>query len=654
VSRVGAGSLLVGGLCALLVLPPPAAAAPDQEPSVSWQHEWLPTRLFDYRHQGWKTVNEAALWALYVTHDETIRHEADGSTVRRWEFELSVRDPDRIGELFHVGSRDPDTDTTFSAFEVTWTTGGRTTSFSEDDLLEVAYDAGSPYISARTGLYLPIDRRSPGILRGTLETHDRPEEGFASLMAGFEPLQVEQPCRHRTVRVEVPQGTPLSFETRFFTPAEPVVAVTEGGFDTYTWRFSTLWPPAFERAMPHPLDSYPVLWWSNVAQWTELAGKLDAAWEPELVATREMTAWAEELVAGRTGTLERARAIHDAVADGWDYLGFYPGESGWIPHPAEECWVARLGDCKDKTALMVTLMRAVGLQAHPAVVHAGATFALPSTPQNVFNHAIVWVDDGDEGFFLDSVDAGLGSYPVRATLADREALIVDAVRGGLRHIPTTPAERWLHEDETVLRIAEDGSARVEVTRRWVGVAANERAYAASRTEPHRWTRRQRSELLAGFPGAEIVSLDEGPDLGEPGDAWTLRASLSQPLAIARQGAHALVHLPWLGVRSPGSVPVDRGDRTHPEVLAPLHLRSRVKLVLPPNLAVLALPPGGGEERERWLSRLEARAEGSEVVVDLLVVEHPGPMDKGLQEARRNFVAAVGDLQAQAVVLRVAP
>ena len=90
---------------------------------------------------------------------------------------------------------------------------------------------------------------------------------------------------------------------------------------------------------------------------------------------------------------ERARAIVRFVQDDVRYVGVEIGENSHRPHTPAWVLDRGFGDCKDKSLLLVSLLRAAGLEAWPSLVHASAGQRLPkSTPSpDVFNHAIVQV-----------------------------------------------------------------------------------------------------------------------------------------------------------------------------------------------------------------------------------------------------------------------
>lgn len=634
-----------------------AAKGADDGPAIRWNHPWVPRRYFDYRHERWRHIKEADLGVLIEDATERYTYGAKGSVEHHQSYTMRVRDPDWLPEFWHLVTRSPLRETRILEFDVTWEYAGRTRVFGEADLIEYTQAPGATYISDDVGLWLPLDRSKPGVLRVSVTTRDGPHVGFEEYIGNQELLQLGPYVKSRTLIIEAPQSQPLRFETRFFTLQELPAPEAVGASYRYTFTFETLYRFLGEHSMPDARDSFPSLAWSNQPSWEHTAALVYAQWEPELASTDAMDRWAAELVEDLETVADQALAIHDAVATDWDYLGFYPSASGWIPHAAAHCYSTRIGDCKDKTALMISLMRSVGLDAWPAIVSAGTPHQLTEVPTlGGFNHAIVAVSDpSQEGgvFFLDSVDAGIGSRPVGEWLQDRDALMLKPEGGGLVHIPPTPPERWLEEDETIITLDADGIAEATLVWRWVGSRANEEVARRSSTDPEKWARILRRAILKSWPGAEILALEEGPDPESPRDAWLLTATLRSEHLASRAGPHLVITPPWVHGRDPARLPVDAGRRVHPVVLDPLFQRSTIRVRIPAGATVVALPQVLDKQRDDWSATLASSADvAGEVEVILEVREEPGRMEPGLEEARRNFARAVEAAQQRPIILRM--
>lgn len=634
-----------------LLLPLALGAKGDDEDDdgIYWHHPWLQTRYYDYKHRSWVPIEESDLGAWFERSDVRIEQHADGSISRSWSFVLHVDEPDRVGEFLPVAQLHPYTDTRIERLDLTWTSGGRTRVYDEGDLFEWGHTQ-QRYLTDARSLSVPMDRSSRGVLAGTIEVVDAPHPGFEGYFGGGELLHEVVPCQSRTITIAAPEGTELQFASRFFALDEPPEPQVEDGVVSWVWSFQTLYRAFGETQMPHWYEVWPSLWWSNQPSWEALGAMVQARWEPHVQPDPAITAWAREH-AGDGDWRAQAVALHDAVAEGWEYLGFYPGASGWVPHPAAECLVGRIGDCKDRTALLVAGLASLGIEARPALVQAGLPMSLPEVPVLAFNHAVVWVDDPDEatgGFVLDSVDGPIGAVPATRWLHDRQLLALgDAPQ--LVTLPPTDSAHWLDADTTALTLSEDGSATATVRRTWTGDAANQRVKLRSSWPPSRWRDSVVDELLTAWPDARVDRLEEGPDPEDPTDTWVLEAELALPRAAVRQGPHAVLAPRWLDPPDPSAAWVDSGRRTMHLALSGTHRRSRLEIHPPPGWTAVALPADGGDEREHWTSALSVTRDGERVVLDLTVEERPGLLPHGQDQALRNFRAQVLELQRQVVV-----
>ena len=74
------------------------------------------------------------------------------------------------------------------------------------------------------------------------------------------------------------------------------------------------------------------------------------------------------------------------------YVGIEIGIGGWKPHPAEDIFRNRYGDCKDKATLLIAMLDAVGIRATWVLVDTHRGFVDPHTPSIDGNHAIAAIE----------------------------------------------------------------------------------------------------------------------------------------------------------------------------------------------------------------------------------------------------------------------
>ena len=127
--------------------------------------------------------------------------------------------------------------------------------------------------------------------------------------------------------------------------------------------------------------------WPEVVDWGNRLFELPASWGLSMHAR----VWT--LTAGFATREEKANALLHFVQDEIRYLAISIGESSHRPSPPADVLERRFGDCKDKSLLLVALLREIGLDAQVALVHSDLTRRvrdLQPSPLS-FDHAIVHV-----------------------------------------------------------------------------------------------------------------------------------------------------------------------------------------------------------------------------------------------------------------------
>lgn len=187
-----------------------------------------------------------------------------------------------------------------------------------------------------------------------------------------------------------------------------------------------------EAATPPWFKVYPALHVSEYGSWAEVDQWARALFAIE-PASAAITAKATELKAqGGTPEQQVAAALR-FVQDEVRYFSASLGESSHRPKPAARTLAERLGDCKDKTLLLNTLLAAMGIEAQPALIsmarNRGIAHYLPSHDQ--FDHVISRVKLGEVVYFLDPTMNGQGhSLEKRGYFRYGAALVVGQGEAG--------------------------------------------------------------------------------------------------------------------------------------------------------------------------------------------------------------------------------
>ncbi|HTQ30720.1 MAG TPA: DUF3857 domain-containing protein, partial [Opitutaceae bacterium] len=168
--------------------------------------------------------------------------------------------------------------------------------------------------------------------------------------------------------------------------------VSEGAMVEHTWAAADLKAIQPLSDAPGWEIQFPFVQVSEYASWKEVV-----AWGNRLFAVpTELSPALQERVEALTASLptpeEKACALLQFVQDEIRYLAIELGQSSHKPSPPDEVLRQRFGDCKDKSLLLVTLLRSVGIEAHVALVNSNLTrrlCGLQPSPLS-FDHAIVY------------------------------------------------------------------------------------------------------------------------------------------------------------------------------------------------------------------------------------------------------------------------
>ncbi|MDQ2861924.1 MAG: DUF3857 domain-containing protein, partial [Pseudomonadota bacterium] len=134
----------------------------------------------------------------------------------------------------------------------------------------------------------------------------------------------------------------------------------------------------------------------------------------------------------------RAAAALALVQDKVRYVFLGMNDGGFTPAAADTIWSRRFGDCKGKTALLLALLKELGIEAQPALVTStagdGLEARLPAA--EIFDHVVVRAVIAGRVYWLDGTRAGdrnlaslrvppfLWALPVQATGAALVPLLV--------------------------------------------------------------------------------------------------------------------------------------------------------------------------------------------------------------------------------------
>lgn len=206
------------------------------------------------------------------------------------------------------------------------------------------------------------------------------------------------PVQKSYIRLLVPRDRKISIRN-FGTEIAPVIS-DQGAVREYAWTTTDLNPVYSEGETPSWYDEYPYIQVSEFATWREVVG-----WAlPQFDEVNSFSPEQLKTITGDTAdTAEQIRRALRFVQNEIRYLGIEAGINSHKPHDPLTTLRNRFGDCKDKTYVLLDILRSLGIEAYPAFVntdylHTTAEF-LPSPLD--FDHVIVYARLHQRDYWLD-------------------------------------------------------------------------------------------------------------------------------------------------------------------------------------------------------------------------------------------------------------
>lgn len=358
--------------------------------------------------------------------------------------------------------------------------------------------------------------------------------------------------RHTTVKIYAPATKDLT-KVMIRNPVPTSVVATShttaDGGKVYQWEVNNVPRMYDEPSMPNYTEVCQHLLVSTITDWKDVSkwywglsgAHLDAS-------TADMKTQVATLTAGASDDLAKTKAIFYYVSKNIRYMGVTPDKDrpGFEPHDVSLTYDKKYGVCRDKAALLVSMLRLAGLQAYPVLTNYGAKRD-PDIPSPDFNHAIAAVCltpgvytlmDATDEHTRDLLPSGESNQSYLVCRPEGETLKTSDVR--------SPEENMLTV-KTTGTLSRSGHLEATSTLAFGGINDNEFRSAMSEMKPD--IRRQVFEKLLSHsaPGVVLKELKIEPenmlDTSVPVHA---EISFAVDGMTASGGSTAVVNIPWLG------------------------------------------------------------------------------------------------------------
>ncbi|HET7434221.1 MAG TPA: DUF3857 and transglutaminase domain-containing protein [Thermoanaerobaculia bacterium] len=356
----------------------------------------------------------------------------------------------------------------------------------------------------------------------------------------------------------------------------------------------TLVPPVTEAALrPHRT-------WADVGAWYEA---LSAS---RRTATPALQAKARELTASKATTLEKIAAIAAFAQRDVRYVAIEIGIGNVQPHAAADVFANRYGDCKDKVTLLVTMLKEIGVKAHPLLVHTDRGVANKDYASiRWFNHVIAAIELPADApaealyatvkheklgrlLFFDPTSPNTPFGHLPPYLQASRGLLVASGTGELIELAAQAPESSQLLRSAKLKLDDAGALAGEVREVRTGaIATNYRDALQSMTEKERqqFVEQQLNYHLNHFTLRDLAV----ENLDDPAKDLVIHYTLAAP-SYARTAAGLLLVRPRVLGRKTDAI-IDLKNRKYGyEMSGPSREVDDIEIAMPANVIADELPP----------------------------------------------------------------
>jgi tetratricopeptide (TPR) repeat protein len=298
-----------------------------------------------------------------------------------------------------------------------------------------------------------------------------------------------------------------------------------GETEELTWQAKSLPGVEIEIGMPPLWNKLPVIDLSSMAQWKEIDQKLSLYYPRVSRVDKEIEEVAQSLAQEGMSTEDKVKAVYYYLQDNVRYVQADVRRGGIRPHMATEILHNKYGDCKDQATLAVSMLKALGITAYPALVGYFPQIEVSeSIPTMSFSHMIVYVPGLNKGAWFDTSGQASEFPGLDWTLQGRKSFILNGSGGRLLEIPIDPPSSNAVEvvvDAYLEKSRLKGTYRMKMT----GIYGNRLKAWHNNTQNIDYELKR--VIKAFYPSAIITGMKYNKEENSRG-AYRLEASLEFP------------------------------------------------------------------------------------------------------------------------------
>lgn len=451
-----------------------------------------------------------------------------------------------------------------------------------------------------------------------------------------------------TLEIDVPdkiKGNYLSRNMDF----KPEI-FTKDGRKIYKWTARNVYVDlVVESFLPPYNEIYSNLTFVAEKKWNEVAKWFYDLSQPQIEPSQEIRDFVKGVMERTGGDREKIlRELYYFVSQNIRYVSIPLTYSDYQPHKVTDTYRNKYGDCKDKGALLISLYKLAGIEAHFALLRTRRSGPIiKEFPALELNHAIVAVKKQGGGYlFLDpTLELNRFGY-VPAYLQDIDIFVVKKDGYEFVKLPLESENISGTDNETEMRVGDGyvitGNSKTEF-------------YGESEVIARVGFKYSRQEALKAIFESVLKSMYTNPKLidfsfSKPDDLnekFWIKWSYEIRNQIKEVGNLLVLDLPTVA----GNAAVSTEKRIYPLYFLMLEKRSTVlNIIIPPYCKVKNVPSSAKKDSPFASYRREVSTSDDKITIKTYSKSKILEIPVSQYEAYKKFVTDIEKLEKESIIL----
>lgn len=278
-----------------------------------------------------------------------------------------------------------------------------------------------------------------------------------------------RPRKEYKVKVILPKKLGVKYK-EFNLKYKPTI-VEDDTTITYSWEIKDIEERESEAFRPRPtIDTIgSCVEFSSIESWSDISDWYLALVNKNTIINSEIKNKVKELVKDKETLRGKVRAVLEYLQKDFRYVSMSLGDHTLEPHPTDEVFKNKYGDCKDLSLLCKGMLKVAGINSNIVLFREESVITDPQYDlpfPRLFNHVLLEVQDPSGNFYADPLLDGydIGEYPPGYQAAYTFVITEDG--GRFDRFPVFDEKRMYSRMDNIVEIKQDGSAIFEVESLW--------------------------------------------------------------------------------------------------------------------------------------------------------------------------------------------